>query len=112
MADKKTQTLAELLEERDDNALADLLESASGRWFFARLLKSSGVWPPRYGDFSSEQRAAMDEGARRMGIDLVRRAEKTAKGCEALWKMMAEYRENMAWMTEIAKEGKGVCRYE
>jgi hypothetical protein len=105
-------SLANMIKEQDRDAMADLLGSTSGRWFIARLLEICGVWPPKYGDWTSAEAAAIQEGARRIGIHLAQRAEEAQGGSEAFWKMMAEYQEKLAWIKEITKEGKGTCRYE
>lgn len=111
MSEEKPATKAGLLWEKDRDSLLDLLGQPGGRWFIARLLDTCGVWPPRVSDWTSERNAAMDEGARRVGIRLVRQLEATGKE-EALAELMREYRETVEWMDEVAKKREGMCSYE
>ena len=108
---EKPITFESLRWEKDRDSLLDLLGQPGGRWFIARLLEICGVWPPRASDWSSERSAAIEEGARRVGIRLLRDLKMAGKE-DALSELMAEYRETVAWMEETVKKKRGVCSYE
>lgn len=95
----------------DTEALMDILNTTSGRWFLMRLLDATGV---NADNFTGNSRTFFNEGMRKVGLIIL--GQISANGVEAIkLKQIAEleYIEHQEKARELAREHlKGEGYYE